>query len=182
MGRTIQRVTFFRGRRGASLLEYIVVVGLVWWVASGRVEVARDEVADREQTLKNVKTAASAYAETADGVATIEAALKEHGGQDLSVFMEKAAEKVGITSSLQVRPKEGRPEGDLLEKMYSVEISRITLQNLVDFLYAVETEGYPMKIKTMKTKSVTASGSRVLNVSLDVAAYRYPEGTTGEAG
>lgn len=29
MGRTIQRVTFFRGRRGASLLEYIVVVGLI---------------------------------------------------------------------------------------------------------------------------------------------------------
>lgn len=167
---------------GMVFLWYFAMVGVVWWIASGRVDAARLEVADREQSVKNLMSAASGYAETADQVGKIEEALKNGGSQDLSVFMEKAAEKVGITASLQVRPKEERTEGDLIEKMYSVEMSRITLQNLVDFLHAIETEGYPMKIRSMKTKTVTASGTKVLNVSLEVASYRYAETPAGEAG
>ena len=158
-----------------TFVWYLAMVALVWWFASGRVEAARAEVSEREQVVKNLGVSASAYAENADAVARIERALKENGGKDLSVFLEQAAQQAGITESLQVRPKEERPEGELLEKLYGVEMSKITLQNLSDFLYAVETGGYPLKIRNLKTKVVTAAGVKVLNVTLEIAVYRYPE-------
>lgn len=165
---------------GMIFMWYVAMVAVVWWLATGRVDAARAEVSEREKMVKNLMLSASAFSETADQVERIERALKENGDKDLSVFMEQSAEKVGISSNLQVRPKEEREEGDLLEKMYAIEISKITLQNLSDFLYEVETAGYPMKIRSMKTKTVTAAGSKVLNVTLEVASYRYAATPGGE--
>ena len=48
----------------------------------------------------------------------------------------------------------------------------MTLEQLVGFLYEVETSGYPLLIKTLTAKTITISGVKNLDVTLDISAYK----------
>jgi hypothetical protein len=51
-------------------------------------------------------------------------------------------------------------------------MSKVSLDQIVSFLYEIETAGYPLKIRSMKTKTATVSGAKVLNVSMEVSSFR----------
>ena len=51
----------------------------------------------------------------------------------------------------------------------------MTLQQVKDFLFELESNGYPLKITGARFKTTTQAGIKVLNVSLDVTAYKLLE-------
>jgi type II secretory pathway component PulM len=164
-----------------GLVAFLVIVlgGGAWWLGRSFLGNLTSRITQREETVALLTGLASDQDEAAAQVKIIEDELRQSAGQDLPSFIEKGAEKVGIAANLQgVREKQVSTEGTLEEKTYTVEVSKISLQQLTDFLYEVETGGYPLKVRTMKTKTMTAAGVKVLNVTMEVSAFRLLEAET----
>lgn len=161
---------------GLSAFLLVVVLGGTWWIGRQVLADVRGRVSDREETLALVQGLAADQAAAAAEIASIEDELRRNAGQDLPAIMEKAAAKTGISTNLSaVREKEVTTTGTLEEKSYNVDLTKLSLQQLTDFLYEIETGGYPLRVRSMKTKTVTVTGVKALNVSLEVSAYRLIE-------
>lgn len=168
--------------RDRGLFVGLVVFGLVvllaggWWAARSILGDAESRVAARESTLSQLQALAAEHEAAAEQVKSIEADLRKNAGQDLPSFIEKQASTTGLSANLQgVREKQMTTEGTLEERTYSVEITKITLQQLTAFLHAVETDGYPLRVRSTKIKSVTQQGVKLLNVSMEVSAFRLTD-------
>ena len=167
---------------GLVVSVYVALVGAAFWFGRAQLRDLQARVTDREDTLTLVKLLAADEAEGRGQVKTIEDELRRNSTQDLPSFMEKAAQKTGISAQLQgVREKGTSTEGTLEEKTYGVELAKLTLQQLVEFLHEVETARYPLKIRSTKVKSQTFGGQKVLNVTLEVSAFRLVEAATESA-
>ncbi len=157
---------------GLVLMVYGSLLGGVWYFGSGALRDVRSRISDNEQTLAMLAGLASDQASAATEVERIEAELKRNAGTDLSTYVEKAAQKLGISTSLQVRERETTADGNLESKTYSVEVQKVTLQQVKDFLYELESTGYPLKITGARFKTTLLAGVKALNVSLDVTAFK----------
>ena len=158
---------------GLVVFVLAALFGGAWWLGRSVLDDVGSRVDQREETLALLNGLAADQAEGIATVEAIEAELRKSEGQDLPSFIEKQAERIGIASNLQgVREKQVITEGSLEEKTYSVEVSKIVLPQLTDFLYALETGGYPLRIRSMKTKAVTVQGVKMLTVSLEISAFR----------
>lgn len=169
---------------GLIVGAYVVVLGGMYWLASRQLADVQSRIASAEQTLGLV-TGLAADQESAGAEAKrIDEQMQKYEGQDLPSFVERAAQKTGVSSNLQgVREKQVVTDGPIEEHMFTVDVSKVSLQQLVEFLYEVETTGYPLKIRTMKTKVVSVSGVKMLNVSMEVSAFRLlAEGAPTEGG
>ena len=60
----------------------------------------------------------------------------------------------------------------LEEKLYAVSLSQLEQEELANFLYEIETAGFPMQIKTLKIKNASRRGEKTLRVDMDIATYR----------
>ena len=176
-------------QRDRMLLAGMLVMGTVlflgggFWLASRKVADLESRVSDKQHTLSLLKSMQADQEAAAGQIAAIEERLKSAAGQDLPAFVEKSAQSAGIAANLQsVREKGMTTDGNLEEKTYQVEISKITLQQMVDFLHALETGGYPLKVRSSRTKTVIVTGVKSLNVSLEVAAFRLVDAASGAAG
>lgn len=163
---------------GLVLLVYGAILGGVWWFGRGMLRDVHSRVDDEQETLAMLNGLASDQEGAAADVARIETELKKNATTDLSTFVEKAAQKIGVGTSLQVRERETAEDGNLQSKTYSVEVQKVTLQQVKDFLYELEGTGYPLKITGARFKTTTQAGAKVLNVSLDVTAYKLIEAAT----
>jgi hypothetical protein len=140
------------------------------------------DISDKEHTLMLLKSMKADYEDSSRQLSTIEDKLKKSGNQDVSAFVEKAAQKTGITTNLQsVREKGITEEGNLEEKKYQIEISKISLQQLIDFLHELEGGSLPLRVRTSKTRTVVADGKKALSVSLEISTFRLLETAPPEA-
>ena len=150
----------------------LVIGGGTWWM-NRTIHDLEARLADRRQTLQNVRELDADYAAAVDRSNEIQQRLRESAGTDLSSFLEQAASKANIREKLSaVREKSATSDDVLEEKIYAVSLDRLTLAELVDFLYQAETAGYPMQILNLKIKTRKKGDDKLLNVDLDIAAYR----------
>lgn len=158
---------------GLVIGAYVVGVGGLWWLARGQLGDLQSRIDGQERNLTLLTSMADDQAQAADRVTKIDQQMAKYADQDLPAFVEKAAQKTGIASNLQgVREKQKATDGDIEETPFSVELSKVSLQQLTEFLYEIETAGYPLKVHTMKTRLVTVSGVKMLNVSMEIGAFR----------
>ena len=171
-----------------GLLAFLVLVllGGGWWFARSLLGDAESRVRSREQTVQELESLAAAHASALTQVSSIEEELRKNAAQDLPSFLERKATDAGIASNLQgVREKQLSTQGTLEERTYTVEISKITLEQFVSFLYKVEADGYPLKIRSTKVKAVTLQGAKLLNVSIELSAFKLvnsDDSSSKEAG
>jgi type II secretory pathway component PulM len=131
-----------------------------------------ERIDSQSHTLQIMETMASDYRDSSEKAEQIEEELARNTDNDLSAFLEKSAKNTGIGDKLDaVKEKSTSSDGVLQEKLYAVTLSKLELTELSDFLYEVETAGFPMQIKTLKVKTRTKKGERTLSVDLDIAAY-----------
>ena len=136
---------------------------------------------DREFELKQVEVLQEEFETAQAQMVDIAAKMETHAKTTLATFLEKAAAKAQITDALKEVDQRSVAEfGGLQETSYAVRLSRITLEQLVGFLYEVETAGFPVRITTLKVKTVYVSGEKFLDINLDMAAVKIvEEETTG---
>jgi type II secretory pathway component PulM len=153
-------------------LYAVMIVGL-GWLAKGVLDDLESRIQSQEETNALVAGLAGDE-ETAKGlIEKINGQIEKFKDQDLQAFVEKSAQNVGMSSNLQaVRARQVITEGEIEEHTYTVDVSKVSLQQLVELLYEVETSGYPLKIRSMKTRVVTVSGTKMLNATLEVSAFK----------
>ena len=165
---------------GMAVLMTMFVLGGGAWLAGSRLSDLHTRIGEKEHTLTLLRSMKRDQESAAAQIERIEDALRQNAGRDLSAFVEQSAQNAGMAGNLQsVREKGATTDGNLEEKTYQAEISKVSLQQLNDFLHALETGGYPLRVQNTKVRTTTSAGQKVLNVTLEISAYRLVEDSTG---
>jgi type II secretory pathway component PulM len=157
---------------GAVVLS--IVLGIGFGMGSSLAGMRSDLAAEKVR-LVQVKTVANQYALDAERVSSLEEALNEHKGKDLSAFLEQAASKAQAGDSLTaVTPTSTSTVGTLEQKNYTANLRKVTLEQALEFLYEAEGKGYPLKIQSANIK-VGRGAEKLLTLDLEVATYALTE-------
>lgn len=152
-------------------------VGLSLFTMSNRLSSMESRISDREDSLQQIRLLIADYEAAQEQAQAIQAELSNHSSTDLSAFLDKSAEEVQIGDKLDsVKEKSEADDGVLVEKMYAVALSNLTEVELANFLYQIETDGYPLQIKALRIKRRTRGEEMSLRVDMDIAAYQLSEG------
>jgi len=168
--------------RDRSLLLGLTIVLLVAIVAGSSyamktsLDTLEARVKERANDVQYVYATAQEYADAQANLQVLEADLQKTSSVDLSAFLEQAAQKASIDSPDSVREKSSTTEGNLEEKQFTVTLNDISLQQLSEFLYEAEASGYPLKIRTTKVKTKTKKDEKLLQVNMDISAFRAVQG------
>ncbi len=158
---------------GLVVVALLAIVGGGIWFMGNKLDNLESKVADRRETLRKIGLYASDYAESQAEAEVIAQRIAEHEGTDLSAFLEQVGQKTNVGDRLDsVRQKSTNDDGDLIESVYAVKLSKLLQDELASFLYEVESAGYPLRIRTITVKSRKRGGEITLNVDLDISAFR----------
>jgi hypothetical protein len=165
--------------RDRKLLTGLLVVGVValiggsgWWV-NGRLHDMQARLDDRSETLRLIDVMADDEKLNAEKAGQIEAELKRHSGTDLSTYMEQTAEKVGVRDRLDsVKEKQAIVDGNLEEKLYAVALSKLTVTEMSKLVKELESNGYPLKVRSLKLKTRNSGDEKLIDMNLDISAWR----------
>jgi hypothetical protein len=165
--------------RDRKLLTGLLVVGVValiggsgWWV-NGRLNDMQARLDDRSETLRLIDVMADDEKLNAEKAGQIEAELKRHSGTDLSTYMEQTAEKVGVRDRLDsVKEKQAIVDGNLEEKLYAVALSKLTVTEMSKLVKELESNGYPLKVRSLKLKTRNSGDEKLIDMNLDISAWR----------
>jgi len=157
---------------GLIVFGVLIVTGGSAFLMNRALGDLESRIDSQEHTLQIMKAMAAEYEDSSEKAAQIEDELAKNTNTDLSAFLEKSAKNTGIGDKLDaVKEKSTSSDGVLQEKLYAVTLSKLELSELSEFLYEVETAGFPMQIQTLKVKTRTKKGEKTLSVDLDIAAY-----------
>ena len=107
---------------------------------------------------------------------SVQGEIAKYQGTDLSAFLEKAAQSAQIKDQLDsVQPTTSTENGFLEQRNYDVSLKKVSLEQFLNFLWTVETDGYPLQILSTQMKTAKSGGEKVLNVKLEIAAFRILE-------
>jgi len=184
----IQDSTSSLSARDRKLLGFLlslaltgVIGGGFYWLNSS-VKTINSQVLYREETLRSAQEMAGVFQANQDTAEAIKAKLAEHQGANLSAYLEKAAQSVGIADRLDmVKESATSVDGDLEEKLYSATLSKLTLEDATNFLYEIETSGFPLVVRNATFKTRKRNDEREIKLSLDIASYSLTA-TEGDEG
>lgn len=153
----------------------LAVGGSVWWM-NGTLGDLESRVDSRSDTLHMVKVMGAEHESAVEQSDEIKTKLQQYSGTDLSAFLEQAAKNAQVADRLsQVREKSATVNGVLEEKLYAVELKNLNTEEMSNFLFEIETAGYPLQIRTFRAKTRTRRGEKTLNVDMDIAAFQVVE-------
>lgn len=163
---------------GAGVAIILVIV-LPVAIASSRIGKLEREVADGRRQFKEVVRAIEAYDRKRAQLAGLQQQLVGGYDQQISTTLESIAEQNGIKDRIDSLKEKAAAPSDLFEEAsVDVRLKRVSLQQLIDFLYAIEH--HPEKMLRLKQLSVKPrfDNKQDLDVSFTVSTYRLLEGAT----
>jgi len=161
-------------------VAFLIIFGGGFWMNSSLAHL-NGLADDRQEKLRLVQTLTVDHAAAIEQANAIEEQLRAHAGTDLSAFLEQSADKTGIRDRLDsVREKSTSNDGIIEDKLYSVSLSKVGLEEFSNFLYEVETSGFPMRIRSVKAKSKKTRDESILNITMDISAHRVLTAPEGE--
>lgn len=163
---------------GAGVAIILVIV-LPIAVASSRIGKLEREVADGRRQFKEVVRAIEAYNRKRSQLAGLQQQLAGGYDQQISTTLESIAEQNGIKDQIDSLKEKAAAPSDLFEEAsVDVRLKRVSLQQLIDFLYAIEH--HPEKMLRLRQLSVKPrfDNKQDLDVSFTVSTYRLLEGAT----
>ena len=161
---------------GLTLSLYGGLIVGSFWLGGNILSDVRSRIAMREAAAVRLSAMEEDLARNASDAEAIEALLREHATQDLPSFVEKTALKLGLGTNLKaVKAKGTTTTGNIEEKSFTIELDKVTLAQLTDLLFEMETSGYPLRIRTTRLKTVGPPGTRVLTGSLEVSRFKIED-------
>lgn len=161
----------------------VIGVGGAIWAMNSSLSSQRSRVAERANTLRIIQEMAAEHASAAEQVAELEAKIAEYEGTDLQAFLDQASHRANVSDRLDaVRDKANATEvnGNLEERRYTASLSSLTLEDYTNFLWELESTGYPLRIRSSTVRVRTRAGEKTLSVDLDISAWRILPSTDGE--
>lgn len=166
---------------GLYLFALVGLCGLLAWLSLGQLRSMDSRAKALTSDLAYVQAQRAEYEVSAAALARAEEQLRQTQDLNFSALVEKAAAEAGMKDSVQgIKELSATSLGALEQKNHSVDINRITQDQLVSFLYALEAGGHPLKVMNTNIKVVLVSGEKRLNVRLEVATFRLGAGAVAE--
>lgn len=127
----------------------------------------------REETLLQARSMALDYQTNVETAELILTKLEDHRGANLSAYLEKTAQSVGIADRLDsVKETATSQNGDLEEKIYAAQLSKLSLEDATNFIFEIENSGFPLVIRSARFKTRKHSGEKKVKLMLDIASYQ----------
>ncbi len=147
----------------------VVVVTLVAVLqAKKHLRYLEQEIARKQQQLELVRAETERYQALKQQIAAIEKQLSENPDFNLTAFLEREADKLGMSDAISINTRGETAKEGFLETLVNVKLRKRSLVDIVRYLYAIETAPQHLVIKSLRIR--TSYGSRSdLHVDLDVS-------------
>jgi len=190
MGKLMHRIQDSLGQMSARERKMVIgggiaiVITIVFggvWGASSHIGKLDQQVHDREDSLRQVQLLAMDHASNIEKAAKIQKILKDSRNTTVQSFVEKKAAEVGIQRDRldSIKGKSPVNKADLEETAFTVQLSKLSLEDAMNFVHVIETANYPLVVRSAKFKTRKISGEKLIRLTLELAAYRS---LTAEAG
>ncbi|MCB9793446.1 MAG: type II secretion system protein M [Alphaproteobacteria bacterium] len=158
----------------------LIVLGGAYLMVSTLDSVER-KIAERTGDLQYVRLQQAEYEASQETIQKIEEELRSHQGTPFSAFVERTATEAQVKEQLNgINPSSESRIGNLEQKNYKVEFSRVEIAKFFKFLETLETSGYPLRITNASFKTAKTGDQKLLNVNLEIAAFKLiDEGSEG---
>lgn len=158
----------------AVLLVLIVVLPVT--IASGRIAKLEKDVANGREQFKEIMRAMESYDTKRAELASVQQYVSAGYDSAISSTLESIAEANNIKERIDSLKEKSPVTGDLFDEMsVDVRLKKVTLQQVVDFLYAIEH--HPDKVLRLKqlTMKTRFDNKQELDVSFTVSTYKLLE-------
>ena len=168
-----------RDRKALTVLVLFVLVlvaALFTWFLKGSLDDAASRVRAAKDTFEVMAVMEEQYLEAQATVTRSEARLRQYQGERFSAFMERIAQQTRVQENLRTVDEVGKESlGGIQQTRYNVELKKVGYAAAVDFLYDLETSGYPMRIENANFKTVFSAGERQLDLRLEIVTLSLEE-------
>jgi hypothetical protein len=158
-----------------SLLVFFGGISLGIFFMFNSLESLNKQLVGLNDNLRLVKVLQQEHHTVKEEVSVIEQSLAKNATTDLSAFLEGAANKAGFNpkeKNMQVRERSTITDGNIQEKVFTVNLSSLSTEEFSSFLLQTETAGYPLKIQTSTVKTKKRKGEKLLQLTLDIATFK----------
>lgn len=144
------------------------------WLANGRLSKLQNTLNQGQKSMDEIVRAIDDYNKKKTELTALEGKLKGGFDANANVTLENLAKQAGIESD--IRAKSTPVPKDLYnENSVEVSLKKVTLKQLVDYLYQIEYGSRIMRIDRLRLKP--AYGNRqLLDAKFDVISFQLQEG------
>lgn len=163
----------------AAAIVLLLVVVMPIYVAGNRITRLERDVAEGNKQIKEVMGAIELYNKKRSQLAGFQQQLSGGFDSSLSTTLETLADTNGIKDKIDsIKKKDSTPSETFDESSADVRLKKVTIQQLVDFLFAIEH--HPDKILRLKQLSIKTrfDNKQEMDASFTVSTYRLLEGAT----
>lgn len=151
---------------------FVVVIALS---LRGRLDDKASRVVTQKQSLVAIQTLQQDHAVAAARIVAAERRLREFGGKDLSAFVEEKAKVYDVSDELSVNKQQSEQVGGIEQTRYKVDLKRVSYDTALEFIYDIETSGYPLRVDNARFKRVRVKGDVFVNLTLEITAFSLEE-------
>jgi type II secretory pathway component PulM len=167
---------------GGSVAMLITIIIGGGWGGWSHISSLEQDVSDREEALRQIQMMAMDHASNLEKAALIATSLEENQNTTMQSFVEKKAAEVGIQRDRldAIKGKTPITQGTLEETSFTVELSKLSLEDAMNFINVLEASDFPMVIRNTKFKTQKISGEKLIRLTLEIAAYQRLATSGGE--
>lgn len=167
---------------GGSVAMLITIIIGGGWGGWSHISSLEQDVSDREEALRQIQMMAMDHASNLEKAALIATSLEKNQNTTMQSFVEKKAAEVGIQRDRldAIKGKTPITQGTLEETSFTVELSKLTLEDAMNFINVLEASDFPMVIRNTKFKTQKISGEKLIRLTLEIAAYQSLATSGGE--
>ncbi|MFH0800579.1 MAG: hypothetical protein V2A66_10440 [Pseudomonadota bacterium] len=161
----------------AAVAVLLLIIVLPVAVASGRIGKLESDVSDGKKQFREIMRAIESYDQKKARLAQTQQMLAGGFDPTLSSTIESIAESNGMKDKIDsLKEKPSAPSETFDESSVDVRLKKLSLQQAVDFLYAIEHQ--PDKVLRLKQLSIKTryDNKQDLDVSFTVSTFKLLEG------
>ncbi len=157
---------------GAILVIFIIILQFVLFPFLGEKKKIKLSIQTKEQTLKELVSLSSEYMALKDNSVDIEKTLARRSGNfTLFSFLEKQAGRSGVKPNIKyMKPSTSTNPESYKESTVEMKLENVTLEQLVEYLYLVESPENLVGIKRISIKQSRGS-PEYLTVLIQLVTY-----------
>ena len=161
---------------GGGLVAFfaLLLVGGLWWTLSGILGEQAEHVRSSNEKLAQIQALQAEYAGAAETLESQETRIKQFADQPVGAWIERLAQENDVATQLRaVNETSAEIVGSLRQTHYKVELKQAQYDAMLEFLYALETGGYPARVEQASIRTTVAGRERakVYDLTLELVAY-----------
>jgi hypothetical protein len=145
----------------------VLLLGASWLLKSSLNDKAT-RVRQQNDNLDIIEMMVAEYDSERARIAAAEERIGKFQGQPFPSFVEKTAQEHDLRDGLRVSEQGSEDDGEIKTHRYKVEVKKADLESTLNFLYDLETSGFPLKIDVATYKTVKVAQEKKYDLTLDI--------------